>query len=351
MYRLFLFIFSLFFFQITQASASKNAQQHEDFFLKRDDGVRLRLVRVKAINQKKRLNLWPIPSKKVMVFVPGRTSCFENNYDLALRLAGHSEDKDQPSVPFDFWSLDNRGHGKSGGRLEIADGIHDQRCHIDSFETYIDDLHAALRAIKEEYHGDKVNYFLMGMSMGGNIALNYLQEYGKNSALDFKRVILISPMIKFLTPGFPELSAWALANFATYCGFGEWFIPGHGPRDLRDEAFDTYTGSHNKKDFLAQQAFFKRHSSMITEGATYGWIKAAFEAVSVLAQMEESPVPISAFLAGDDRHVDTSAAADFFIKLGAKIFVYGEAYHVLTREPEEYAPGFWKELFEELARD
>ena len=172
-----------------------------------------------------------------------------------------------------------------------------------------------------------------------------------NLALPFKRAVVISPMVKFLTPGFPELGAFALANVATYCGFGERFIPGHGPRDLSDEAFESYTGSHNKEDFLKQQAFFRLHPGMVTEGATYGWIKAAFEGVTSLLKMQESPVPISAFLAGDDRHVDTSAAYDFLNALGAKIFVYEEAFHVLTREPEVYAPHFWENLFEEIAKD
>lgn len=352
MYRLSLFIFVLFF-QIVQAQSSEDHSLHKDIYFEATDGVPLRLAYVPA-NSFLDDFIPYIGPRKVVVFVPGRTSCVENNYDLALRLAGYTLQDSKTSFPgstFDFWGIDNRGHGKSGGRLEIDDGIHDQRCHIDSFETYIDDLHQALGKIKKVYYDQEVEYVLMGMSMGGNIVLNYLKNYSAELAMPFKRAIVISPMVKFLTPGFPELAAYALANIATYCGLGEWFVPGHGPRDLSDEAFDGYTGSHNKEDFLRQQAFFRRHPSMITEGATYGWIKAAFDAVTSLLKMKETPVPISAFLAGDDRHVDTVAAHDFLGKLDAEIFVYEEAFHVLTREPEAYAPHFWSDLFKELAKD
>jgi len=49
--------------------------------------------------------------------------------------------------------------------------------------------------------------------------------------------------------------------------------------------------------------------------------------------------------------VDTVAALDFLTELEAEVFVYEEAFHVLTHEPEEYAPNFWKDLFGELARE
>lgn len=351
MHRLFFFVCALFF-QIVQVHSSEEYGFHEDLYFEATDGVPLRLAyfpsnsAIDDFSSNKR-------AKKVIVFVPGRTSCVENNYDLALRLSGYNSQGSKTSLPdisFDFWGLDNRGHGQSGGRLEVDDGIHDQRCHIDSFDTYIDDLHQALRFIKRAYEGQKAEYILMGMSMGGNIVLNYLHDYSMDLAMPFKRAIVISPMVKFLTPGFPELGAFALANIATYFGFGQWFVPGHGQRDLSDEAFVSYTGSHNRGDFLKQQAFFRRHPSMITAGATYGWIKAAFEAVTALGKMEKSPVPISAFLAGDDRHVDTIAAYDFLKTLGAKIFLYKKAFHTLTREPELYAPDFWKHLFEELKK-
>ncbi|MDP4840453.1 MAG: lysophospholipase [Alphaproteobacteria bacterium] len=258
MYRFFLLL-SVFFHTVQVQSTEEHAF-HQDIYIEAKDGVRLRLAYIPAKDDV----MTPETAQTVVVFVPGRTSCVENNYDFALRLAGYETQVSKES--FDFWGIDNRGHGKSGGRLEIDDGIHDQRCHIDSFETYSDDLHQALGEIEKHYKGRQADYVLVWMSMGGNIVLNYLREYNMDLPLPLKRAVLISPMVKFLTPRFPELGAFALANIATYLGFGEWFIPGHGSRDLRDEAVEKYTGSHNKEDFLRQQAFFRRHPDMITEG-------------------------------------------------------------------------------------
>ncbi len=90
-----------------------------------------------------------------------------------------------------------RAQGASGGRL----GENDQRGHINSFETYLSDIHTLITdAIAPAYEGQNVEFYLMGASLGGHLALRYLQDYAQKSPLTFKRALLVVPMIEFITP-------------------------------------------------------------------------------------------------------------------------------------------------------
>ncbi|MBL7818734.1 MAG: lysophospholipase [Saprospiraceae bacterium] len=59
-------------------------------------------------------------------------------------------------------AMDNRGHGKSGGK----------RGHAPRFECYLEDIDAFLTDTQQRL--DKVPMFLYGHSMGGNLVLNYV---------------------------------------------------------------------------------------------------------------------------------------------------------------------------------
>lgn len=59
-------------------------------------------------------------------------------------------------------AMDNRGHGKSGGK----------RGHTPSFESYLDDIDMFLNYAKTK--NESVPLFLYGHSMGGNLILNYV---------------------------------------------------------------------------------------------------------------------------------------------------------------------------------
>jgi len=61
-------------------------------------------------------------------------------------------------------AVDLRGHGRSQGR----------RTHVDSFAQYLDDVDLLMAAAREEYGG--LPLLLLGHSMGGLIALSYLQD-------------------------------------------------------------------------------------------------------------------------------------------------------------------------------
>lgn len=99
-------------------------------------------------------------------------------------------------VPRDYaiCALDTQGHGKSEG----------QRCYIDRFSDYIDDIKIFFDIIHRKYADRKI--FLVGHSMGATIAVAYAVQHQRDLAgLIVSGVVLklgssISPVLKPVAP-------------------------------------------------------------------------------------------------------------------------------------------------------
>jgi len=86
-----------------------------------------------------------------------------------------------------FYSMDNRGHGKSTGT----------RGHVDSFMEYVYDLRMFANMIHEAHKDLPV--FILGHSLGGAIALRYALTYQD----DLAGLILSAPaLVPLVKPGF-----------------------------------------------------------------------------------------------------------------------------------------------------
>jgi lysophospholipase len=78
-------------------------------------------------------------------------------------------------------AIDHRGHGRSGG----------PRGHVDRFGDYVRDLEAWRRAVTADVPGT-VPVFLLGHSLGGLIAIRYLQAHPEAG---FSGAILSAPLL------------------------------------------------------------------------------------------------------------------------------------------------------------
>jgi alpha-beta hydrolase superfamily lysophospholipase len=81
------------------------------------------------------------------------------------------------------WAPDHRGHGRSGG----------PRGHAPRFEDLPRDFDAFRRQVSDEI-GPAIPLFLYGHSLGGLIALRYLQTHAE---LPFRGAILSAPLLGF----------------------------------------------------------------------------------------------------------------------------------------------------------
>ena len=139
-------------------------------------------------------NLWKTEHgspKGVIIGVHGLGDHGERFASIAAALCG---------AGWHLLAFDQQGHGKSPG----------QRGDIDSYDGLLADI-AAARSTAQHQLGD-VPQFLLGQSMGGNLALNYALRVAEFDSIEQppSGLLLISPMI--LPPDPPQrphvFAAW-----------------------------------------------------------------------------------------------------------------------------------------------
>lgn len=91
---------------------------------------------------------------------------------------GHVEDALVPEG-WAVYALDHRGHGRSGGR----------RAHLDHYSDWLADFDAFRHLVVSRHGGAPL--FVLGHSMGGQIALSYALEHGAGLA----GIVLSSPAL------------------------------------------------------------------------------------------------------------------------------------------------------------
>ena len=112
---------------------------------------------------------------------------------------------------FNVFAIDHRGHGRSFR----YDPDTPQIVHIREFEEYVKDLDTFVNKIVRPASGE-LPLYLYGHSMGGAVAVQYLQTYPDV----FKKEVLTSPMIQPQTAGIPMGIANAIVSVPTALGRG-----------------------------------------------------------------------------------------------------------------------------------
>lgn len=295
---------------------------------------------------------------RAIVIFQGRASFFEKSTEFFDIISGRSNamsSDSKPSVPnvftatgCDLWIIDHRGHGPSGGRLAPGD----QRDHIDSFDTYLEDFdHVIQQKVRGHYKKLKIDpiYYLMGISMGGHLAFRYQQNYAETSP--FSRLLLVVPMIRFKTAPYPEWVAKTLVNSAISWGYQRSYAIGHGPVDPDKLDFAHEKSHHNGPAFEQTRQVLKNNPDYVVGGPTYGWVAAAFASVEESLEPQNiqrsQKTPTTIFVATDDVQVDPTATLELVGLLGdaAIAHVYGGSWHNLPKEIDRYRLPFLGDLY------
>lgn len=208
---------------------------------------------------------------------------------------------------------DLRGHGEAGG----------QRAHVTRFSEYLDDTAAILAQAARHARpvGEGMPPFLLGHSMGGLIALRYLQERAREG--DLRGLILSSPFlgIKVQVPAWKRLLGQAASRA----------VPGLSlPNDL-----DPALLSHDPEIGRAYAT-----DPLVSHIATARWFtEAQLAQAQALRRAPGVRLPVLLLQAGDDRIVDQAASQALFDRLGGKDKVF------------TLYPGLFHEIFNEVERD
>ena len=211
---------------------------------------------------------------------------------------GHVVDELGP-LGLSIWAPDHRGHGQSDGK----------RGHVDSFSQYLDDLKQVID-VADRGRPDDVPIFLLGHSMGGLIALNYvIREPGP-----LKGVIASSPGLGMIIE-VPALKS-ALGKIMSSI----W------PGLSMGNELDSSKISHDQAEVKAY-----RNDPLVHNRVTARWFTEFMTAMTEANDgASKITIPILMQIAGDDCLVNAQSSKAFFERLTVEdktLFINEGFYH------------------------
>ncbi len=205
--------------------------------------------------------------------------------------------------------LDQRGHGLSEGR----------RGHVTSFDVLLQDLDRFRREVSG-FIDVRLPLFLLGHSMGGLVALRYLEEYDA----PFRGAIILAPWLgtAVAVPRWKATFASALTHVLPAMPFRNGIDPDALSRDAA--VVRAYREDPLVHDRITPRLFTQASAAM----------------GDVLRRSDRIRTPLLFLLPGADRVVDTQRTLAFARSLAApdvSIRVYPGHFHELLNEPDRAA--------------
>ncbi len=259
----------------------------------------------------------PEGAKGAVVVVHGFAEFFGKYHELCevLYEAGYA-----------FFFLEQRGHGLSEGKLADPEIV-----HIDSFRTYVRDLHCFVeRVVKRR---TTLPLLLLSHSMGGAVAALYLERFRSV----FRGAAFCSPMMHLKDDRYTffhivayQLYAWALHK-------GKTLSPGQKRYNPSPDFLTSSQGSRTRFEYLV--SLRKRSPEYHTAGASLQWGIASVIASRVLIRFAgRIETPVGLFEAGDDHLVSLEGQKSFVkrLKTTTPEYYYERARHDLfnAKRPE-----------------
>ena len=228
---------------------------------------------------------------------------------------------------------EHRGHGFSDRKV-----ANDEMVHIDSYEEYVQDLHEVVTKLVSPR-----NRYLLAHSMGGAIAVRYLEEYPE----DFERVILTSPMCGMRTGKFPKWIARDISRMMKKLGKGEDFAMGqHGFRDT--PTFET-SSAMSRARYMFFYNMRLQNMNYRTYGGSFSWVYASLTITKRMMKKKELSkisCPILLFQAGKDHMVDNEAQNRFLeLVPQCRMIRISESKHEIFNGNETCRQRFYREVF------
>jgi lysophospholipase len=270
---------------------------------------------------------WPStaePRLGTVCLFPGRAEFIEKYFETITDLRRRG---------FAVAIMDWRGQGGSSRLLSNT-----VKGHAESFAHHDEDLR---RFMVEIVLPDcPPPYFALAHSMGAHLILRSAQT----RVCWFDRIVLVSPMIRFRTPGNFGIRC-AVAEAATLLGLGDLFIPGGKPDVLDPAGFEGNQLTSDRLRYERACDVLKAAPHLGIGAPTIGWVAAACASVNYLHTMqfmEKVRVPILIVAAGNDGIVSTEATESYAARLkNCTRVVLSGAKHELLQERDELREQFW----------
>ena len=223
------------------------------------------------------------------------------------------------------------GQGLSTRALANRDKV-----HVADFARHVVDLAKLVETVlpPRDFADGRL---LLGHSMGGHLALRYLQQHPRS----FDAAILCSPMIDINYGWMPRWLARGIT--ATACGLG--FARNYDPARVHFAANPLTT---DRTRFFEPHSWIVRNSELAIGGPTFGFLRAAQRSIAATEQRDfvrELLLPVLVLASEHDRVVSLAASLQLARRLPNATYVgFADARHELLRENETVRALVWQQI-------
>lgn len=269
----------------------------------------------------------PAQVRGTVVLLHGRTEFIEKYFEVIGELLSRG---------FDVFTFDWRGQGAS--TRELADG---HKGHIRGFETYLEDLSAALaRGLAGRGRGPQI---MMGHSMGGSLGLQWLARHPTPFAL----AIFTNPMLGLCLP-VPVGLMKVMVRVLRAVGRGTSYLPTRGAYGRRDLRFAGNRLTSDKERFERTCGWVASCPHLALGGPTVDWLHGALESMDALAAPELGraiQAPTLLVCGSEDRVIDIAACDRLAARVAAvDTFTIPGAAHEVFAEQDAHREVLWRQL-------
>lgn len=209
--------------------------------------------------------------------------------------------------------MEHRGHGNSDREIDNPCKV-----HINSMDQYVEDMKEFMDQVVVP-GSKKQPLYLFAHSMGGGIGTLFVEAYPDY----FKKVILNAPMLGFKTGKYTTNLAKTVGNLACLFGQGKAYVFGHGDFDGTENFEGSVMTSRTRYEHCIHLR--QENEQYQTSGATFQWLKAAFNGTKKALKDEnlgKITCPVLLFQAAEDVYVTEYGEYYFVNHVKQTEFVY-----------------------------
>ena len=239
---------------------------------------------------------------------------------------------------FGFYFMEQRGHGYSEGK-QI--GPNYDILTIDSYDTYVEDLHGFIKdVVLEDEAGHDLPLLLFAHSMGGAVAALFLEKYPGI----FKAAVLSCPMfrLKGRTPS--VISLIALKEYATLTHKMDDPAPGQKHFEKNATICGGCEQSVARFEYVHWQRIEDEHYQ--TSGGSFSFgIASMIATKNLIKDAEKIDIPVTVMTAGDDHLINPKGYSLFSKKVPWAVFhEYPESRHEIFNADDRSRRKYFNEV-------
>ncbi len=237
-------------------------------------------------------------NEHTVVLSPGRIEGYLKYKELTFNLLQNG---------FNVAIIDYRGQGLSQ-RLQL----NPHKGFVDNFDDYAIDLKTFISDVVTKKNQGKL--FMLAHSMGGAIAIRYLQTFPN----DITAIAMTSPMISIDSGSVPywlgKLLINAGAHLNNFFSNQAWYFLGH--KDYVSKPFATNQLTHSKIRYKLFRNEYQQNPEMQLGGVTFKWLAQAIKSNKhIFEDLSQYTTPTLVLQAGQESIVSNSSQNAFCLAL------------------------------------